>query len=415
MKVFDTVQALRPEVDPMPVAERRRVRETLFGVGHGDAAQSIRERSASGAVISTAPHGSGRPVRVRPKPRGSLVKMTAGLLVVGGVGAAGWSYVTRDDQGEETVETIDSTAAVTTTTAAPPPSTAPPLVRTGVTTASPLVLPATLLPIDEVAIDPASANDSVAALAAPDGSTVWMAEVDGAESGAFGLEVRRIGAIDVGVDPNRDETTLTSYRPVVPCGFVLVNEGLGQPYDRPETLQLFASMSVDNLGRIDVDLPSGWSVIDVGPTRPIFRATFDVATTAEPGPPETDTANTDDSAAPDTDANPVTLRQIPGGSIAQMAGEGQRLAPTTFLGGAAWLDAGPLDPARTTIYWIDGGTAFSVSSATLDAAGLETFVDGLEPGSIDAWQQRFGTELPVEPTLETDCSPQPSFGSTLDP
>ena len=82
MSVFDTVQAVRPEVAPMPLADRRMIRETLFGVGHQDASHSIGERSASGAVVSTAPHGTRVPLRSRPRSTGSLVRMVAGLLVL---------------------------------------------------------------------------------------------------------------------------------------------------------------------------------------------------------------------------------------------------------------------------------------------------------------------------------------------
>jgi hypothetical protein len=232
-------------------------------------------------------------------------------------------------------------------------------------------------------------------LSAPDGSSLWIAEVDGAESGPFGLDVSAVGAIGVGVEVGRDENSLTSYRLVVPCGFVLVNEGIGQPYDRPSTIELFESMSIDNEATIDVNLPTGWSVIDIGPTRTRYTTRFDAAGADGTGL--------------------VALTQIPGGSIAQFAGAGQRLAPTTFLGGPAFLDAGPFDPSTVSVSWRDGDTVFNVSSSSLDATELASFVATLEPATVEEWVQRFGATAAPIPELATDCTPQPRFGSTLDP
>lgn len=395
MKVFDTIQALRPDVDPMPMDDRRMIRESLFGVGHVDSTGNIRSRSESGAVVSTAPHGSGRPLRPRSDRRGSVPRIAAGLLVLGSIGALGWSFMTRPDDEVSVSTTVATEPPAASTTASPPPTTEPPLVRTGVTAESPLVLPTTRLTAAEVSIDTASSNDSSAVLSAPDGSSLWITEVDGAESGPFGLDVRQVGVIDLGVEIGRDENTLTSYRPVVPCGFVLVNEGIGQPYDRPSTIELFESMSIDNQATIDVNLPTGWSLIDIGPTRTRYTTLFQV-----PGTEETDL---------------VWFSQIPGGSIAQFAGDGQRLAPTTFLGGPAFVDAGPFDPSTVSLYWRDGDTVFNVSSATLGAAQLADLVDMMEPVAIEEWEQRFGVTADPLPEVDTSCSPQPNFGSTLDP
>ena len=66
MNVFDTIHAVRPDVDPMPLDDRRMIRESLFGVGHEDATRSFGARSESGAVVSTAPHGTRVSLRRRP-------------------------------------------------------------------------------------------------------------------------------------------------------------------------------------------------------------------------------------------------------------------------------------------------------------------------------------------------------------
>ena len=92
MNVFDTIHAVRPEVDPMPLADRRMIRETLFGVGHDDTTRSFGSRSESGAVVSTAPHGTRVALRRRPSRVASILKTAAGIAAVAIVGAIAWSW-----------------------------------------------------------------------------------------------------------------------------------------------------------------------------------------------------------------------------------------------------------------------------------------------------------------------------------
>jgi hypothetical protein len=394
VNVFNIVQTARPEVAPMPLAKRRMIRESLFGVGHDDAARSISARSESGAVVSTAPHGTRIPIRKRRRAGGSLPKMAAGLLLVGAVGAVGWSFVER---GDDTVATLPTTVATSTTeaTTTVPATTNPPLVRTGVTIGEPLVLPATLLAIDEVSIAPPSPGSSALLLTAPDGTTVWMAEFDGGTSNADGLDVRQYGSIGVGVPSNRAEGTVASYQLQVPCGLVLLNDAAGQPFDRPAVVSLFESTSIDGDATIDVSKPPGWSVLDIGDSRVSFTTQFQVPVL--------------------TETFPVRLVQVPDGAYPQLTFGGRQLKSATFLGGPAYLDIAPAAPDLVSIYWKDGSTVFNVSSFNFSFTDLEGFVESLEPATVSEWTQRFDAPIPETPALDTQCAPQPNFGPTLDP
>ena len=81
MSALDVIEAVRPDVDPMPLVERRMIREQLFGVGHGDVQRNISARSASGAVVSTAPRGMRAMSAPRGPARGSMARAAAGLLL----------------------------------------------------------------------------------------------------------------------------------------------------------------------------------------------------------------------------------------------------------------------------------------------------------------------------------------------
>ena len=394
MNVFDTIQAIRPEVDPMPLAARRMIRESLFGVGHEDSSRSFGARSESGAVVSTAPRGTKVPLRKRPRANGSLFKMATGVVVVVVVGLIAWSVFSGDDEGTDVVGSSAPSTADTVADEPPPPSTAPPLVRTGVTRSSPLVLPVELLAVDEVSFAPAAAGSSTLLLTAPDGSLLWMAEFDGDPANVDGLDVRQIGAVGVGV-PSGGQGPTATYRLITPCGGAILIDAPGAAPDRPEVIALFESMSVDGDATIDVSLPDGFSVFDIGEAATTFTAQFQVPVFAE--------------------TRAVRLVQIPDGSISQLMFGARQLAPTTFLGGPAFVDAAPADPALVSVYWQDGRTVFNISSNELTFEDLQSFVDTLEPATTEEWTQRFDSPAPQPTPPGSACAPQPSFGPTLNP
>lgn len=395
MNPADIVESVRPSVDPMPLIERRMIRERLFGAGHGDVSRSISARSASGAVVSTAPRGM-RAMAVPPSPRtGSLPKVVAGLLLFAALGALGWAFLSGNDSEEQTVttSTLVPTSVAATTTAAP--TTVASTERTGVNETFPLVLPREALAVDTVNIGAPAPGSSAALLRAPDGTTVWVAEVDGDPANTDGLTVQQVGAIGVGTASDIGEGDPASYQLQVPCGFVILNDAPGQALYRPAIQQLFQSMSIDALATIDISLPPGWSVVDIGTSLNSFTAQFQVPRFA--------------------DTVPVILSQIPGGSLAQLTFGGRQLQATTFLGGDAFVDSQPLDPDLTSIYWRDADTVFNVRSEALDFAALEDFVASLEAVEASAWETRFDQIAPAAPALESSCTPQPAFGQTLDP
>ncbi|MGB3734726.1 MAG: hypothetical protein WA964_07205 [Ilumatobacter sp.] len=401
MNVFDEIQGSRPEVAPMPLAKRRMIRETLFGIGHDDATRTITRRSESGAVVSTAPHGTRRPIQKRSRPAGSLAKLGAGLLVFAVLGAVVWSYSTRDDDTVESVESTTSTTSTTTTTSTVAPTTAPPLVRTGVSAGVPLALPPSLLPVDEVTVAPGAPGSSSVILGDPEGAEIWIAEFDGEAADPSGLDVRQIGGIGVGVERDREPDALGSYRPQVPCGLVILNDAPGQPLDRQPIVDLFSSMSIDGDATIDISLPTDWSVFSIGESRTTYSVQFQVPATGA------------DAAAGAT--APIRIAQVPNGSFAQLMFGGRQLDPIDFLGGPAFIDVGAADPALVSVFWKDSTTVFNASSSELGLADLESFVESLEPVDADAWNTRFGTSEPDAPAEPPACAPQPNFGPTLAP
>lgn len=395
MSAVDIIESLRPDVDPMPLIERRMIREQLFGVGHGDVSRNISARSANGAVVSTAPRGTRALAAPRGRAGGSLAKAGAGLLLLAALGTVGWAFTNRSvDDETSTVTTVAPTTVAATTTVAPATTIAP-IERTGVTDDFPIVLPTNALNVDTVNIGAPAPGSSAVILEAPDGSNVWLAEVDGDVGNTDGLDVQGVGAIGVATASDFAEGDPPSYQLQVPCGFVLLNDAPGQPLFRPALTGLLEGTSIDGLATIDMALPTGWSVIDIGPSVNTFTAQFQVpvgATTA-----------------------PVVLAQSPGGSLAQLAFGGRQFQATTFLGDAAFVDSAPLSPNVTSVFWRDDNTVFNVRSDQLGFADLEEFILSLEAVEISDWETRFDQVEPPAPPLESSCTPQPSLGTTLNP
>ena len=393
MNVFDTIHAVRPEVDPMPLTDRRMIRESVFGVGHDDTTRTFGARSESGAVVSTAPRGAGVPLRRRSRQTGSIVRMVLGVAALLLVGGVAWAVLSGDDDADTAPDTsAPATTAGPTSTAAP--TTAPPFVRTGASRAAPLVLPTELLAADEVTIAPAVPGSSTMLLTAPDGTTMWMAEFDGGPPEVAGLDVRQVGSLGIGVPPASGARSVT-YQVLAPCGVVVLNDAPGAELYRPEITSLFESMSVDGNATIDVSLPAGFSVLDIGEAQTSYTTQFRVPVF--------------------TETRAARVVQIPDGSISQLMFGGRQLGATSFLGGPAFLDIAPNDPALVSVYWQDGPTVFNVSSTELTFEDLESFVATLEPVSLDEWATRFDIPPTAPAAAPAACAPQPSFGPTLNP
>ena len=398
---FIRVETLRPMPPPISANDRRMVRERLFGVGPGDATGSITGRADSGAVTATAPYGTrvgGRPPAQRRSGStvgGSWAKAAAGLLLAGGLVAIGWSFLSRDDgEDEAVIETTTTTTATPTTPPTLPPPPLPPVVRTGVDRARPIVLPLDALPVDEAEISAPAAGSSSLLLRAPDGSTLWMAELDGDAADFSGLEVITAGSLEIGV-PSDDSGGAPSYQLRAPCGLLLMIDAPDAEPFRPAVANLLSATSVDVAGVIDMTLPTGWDVIAVGPNRNRYVAVFQVGTEEAPAA--------------------IRLEQIPGGTLADLAFGNRQLVDAEFLGKPAFVDAQPFVPDLTSVYFQDGDTVFTLSSTDVDLVGLGEFVESLEPVTAVEFTLRYQAAVPPEPVVESDCAPQPSFGPTLSP
>ncbi|MEM1332289.1 MAG: hypothetical protein AAGG08_02425, partial [Actinomycetota bacterium] len=421
MNVVDLVESARPEVAPMPLDQRRMVRERLFGAADDVVKTTIRERSASGAVTSTAPPGyRASRVRARPaRPRssGSLAKMGAGLLVVGAAAAAGWSWYDdgSDDELASATPTSVSTTTSTTTTVAVTTTTLAP-TRTGVTSAEPVVFPLGLIPVEEAVVDLAPERIQSALLRAGDGTWLRLEAVRG-DAADLGPDVTNVGALDI--------ATFT-FGPGLPwiytvetsCGAVRVIDAPAQEQFRPLVTDLFSGVSIDGDGTVDALLPSGVRIVEAAQGIREYRTVF----------------RFDDADSGDADL--ATLRQVPGGSIAQLVPGGAQPSEMVWLDEPA-LGVGDLltsddDIGPVSVFWRDAGTVFEISSETIPLDELETFVSGLRAVSIESWIDRFSAQqvdttvtlgaAPADDGDEADgddpapeCMPQPSLGPTFRP
>ena len=391
MKVFDVVRSARPRIEPLDAHRRRELRERLFALDDATAPPTP-TRSPSGAVVSTAAPGARARAIAAPSRARSIARAVGGLVVVGLVVALAVVVATRDRLSPATAG-VAATRPVGTD--APPATAAPAPRRTGVSRTASVVLPPTLLGLDEVSVTRAGPGSGAALLAGPAGATVWIAEVDGAPAPVDGLEVRDVGGLRVAFDPAADPAAGRLYRLVVPCGVVLVADAPGRDLLRPELVALLEAMTVSPSGVVELGDVAGWSTIDGGPSVDAYVSTV---------------------RAPVSGSEvPVRLEQLPGGAISQMTLGGRQLEEITFLGGRAWLDRTEPASGVTSVFWRDGATAFNVRGDGLDVAALADFVATLEPATPESWLQRFGATAPVAPPAAPACEPQPTLGRSLDP
>ena len=103
------------------------------------------------------------------------------------------------------------------------------------------------------------------------------------------------------------------------------------------------------------------------------------------------------------------VAQYPGGSLAVAGNDQRQYEPVTFNGQQAWVNRDPEDPATFTLLATVGTTAIRVSARDISLAETEVVINGLTPGDVDEWTNRFGS-LPVD--LDPDirsCTDQPEF------
>ncbi len=389
------VEAARPEVGPMPTVERRHLRERIF-----DAA--MRSRTEHSPVEVNSPNNRAA----------NLLRLAVlGLLGAAAIGGLFYSASRETAATEETETGTTSAFALPTTTVpgntihpVPPPTAAPTTTtppRAG-DPGTPLLLPPDRNRLDELKIDRADLGGSALMLQAPDLSIISLLEIDG-----LAPEPQAPSDDTVGDDPDATTTTTLAprqfagvlveaptadapgqYSVEVPCGSVTVYDLTGQPIFRPEIHDLFDLMRI-NGGVVEVNLPPGWTAISSGPTTDEFLFGLPV----EFG---------------DRQAT-ITLTQYPGGSLAQAGLDQLPYGPATFNGQPALIYREPDRPEALEVVAMVGSTAIKLVTDDLSVAEAETVVNGLTPGTLDEWTNRFGT-LPTE--IDPDirrCSDQPSF------
>jgi hypothetical protein len=390
------VEAARPEVGTMPPIDRRHLRERIF-----DAALRTQSELAPVDVAS-------------PNNRASNAARLAALALLGIAAIGGLAYsASRDTPG--------SRATATPTTDAGPSTTNESTINTVVQPPRPTIAPTTTMPprpgsddtplllppernrLDELTVVRAGLGGSALLLRAPDLSTISLVEVDGiapaepvepeesedSESGTTTtVPPRQYAAVSV-IPP--DEDTPGQYSVEVACGSVAVLDTAGRPAFRPEIDALFNSMRITD-GVIDIELPDGWAAISGGPSTDEFVFGLPV----EIGDQRVT----------------IMVAQYPGGSLAIAGNDQRQYGPSTFNGQPAWINRETEDPAAFTILATVGTTAIRVSTRDISLAETEAVINGLTPGDVDEWTNRFGT-LPadIDPDIRA-CSDQPEFNIT---
>jgi hypothetical protein len=384
------VESARPDVGPMPAVERRHLREHLFDV-------AMRSQSDHEPLELASPNTrAANALRV-----GALALL--GLFAIGGLAYSASRDTPTSPGVDPSATTVIVPTAVEPTRAtvvqAPRPTTAPTTTTPPVagSAESPLLLPPERNRLDELRVTRAELGGSSLLLRAPDLSTISLREADGVvpeseppTTDVDGVPVptvppRRFGDLDVlaiGDDePGRYDVTIA-------CGTFTVLDGTTRSPFRPQIVELFDAMRVEN-GVISIALPDGWDLVSSGPSTDEFVFGLPV----EIGERQVT----------------VTLAQFPGGSLAMAGYDGRDYAPTTFGGQTAWIHRDTEVPGAFDLISMIGSTAYRVSTRDVTLAELESLIAQLTPGDVDEWVSRFGA-LPVssDPDIRT-CPAQPEF------
>ena len=390
MNPVQIVEAARPEVGTMPPIDRRHLRERIF-----DAA--MREQSEISPVDLAS-----------PKTRASNAARLAALTLLGVAAVSGLAYsASRETPGSRaTAKPATSVApsptlelTVNTLAQAPLPTTAttttvPPIPGS---VDAPLLLPPERNRLDELTVVRARLGSSALLLRAPDLSTISLVEVDGlapteqpgpdpsASSTTTTVPPRQYAAVSV--IPSGEDAP-GQYNVEVACGSVKVLDTSGRPPFRPEVEALFNSIRISN-GLINIALPDGWAAISGGRSADEFVFGLPVEI--------------------DNQQVTIMVAQYPNGSLAVAGNDQRQYEPTTFNGQLAWISRDPEDPAAFTLLTTVGTTAIRVSTRDISLAETEKVLNGLSPGDVNEWTNRFGA-IPVNPDPDIrSCADQPEF------
>ena len=381
MNPVQIVEAARPEVGTMPPIDRRHLRERIF-----DAAMRAQSELSPVDLAS-------------PNTRASNAARLAALALLGLAAVGGLAYsASRETPGSRAT-------APSATDVAPSPTLEPTVktanasrrLRSGCRSKGVSPDPGIGGVVVVVAVVRAPLGGSALLLRAPDLSTISLIEVDGlapaeepepdpsASSTTTTVPPRQYAAVSV-IPP--DEDTPGQYSVEVACGSVSVLDTAGRPAFRPEIDALFNSMRITD-GVINIDLPDGWAAISGGRSTDEFVFGLPV----EIGNQQVT----------------IMVAQYPDGSLAVAGNDQRQYEPATFNGQQAWVNRDPEDPAAFTLLATVGTTAIRVSARDISLAETEEVINGLTPGDVDEWTNRFGS-LPVD--LDPDirsCTDQPEF------
>lgn len=393
MNPVQIIEAARPEVGTMPPIERRHLRERIF-----DAA--IRAQSELSPVEVASPNN-----------RVSNAARVAALALLGVAAIGGLAFsASRDTSGAGgnqppvTDNTTTTSEPERITVIQPPRPTVAPTTTVAAVAGSeetPLLLPPERNRLDQLTVVRSRLGGSALLLRGPDLSTISLVEFDGvAPDDEVDAEpttapddatttttapLRQYGSVVVRPP---DEETPGQYELQVECGSVTVLDAEGRAAFRPEIAELFESMQIVD-GVITIDLPEGWAAISAGPSTDEFSFGLPVEIEGE--------------------LVTITMAQYPGGSLAIAAVDQHQYGPATFNGQPAWIHRDVEDPGAFTVLTTVGTTAIQLSAHDISLSAAEAVVNGLTPGDVDEWTNRFGTlPVDVDPDIRA-CRAQPEF------
>lgn len=228
--------------------------------------------------------------------------------------------------------------------------------------ATTLLLPDAAVQPAYVQSEPALAHRTRGVVRAPSGATFTVNVFEAFGGVQAEAEERVVGGLTWSTqleDRNR------TYVSVGECAMFAINAGEGAAAWSDETLDLLAGLSLGDAAVID--LPDGWSTLDLGTVGVWYLMSFD------PGAGATD----------------VTLTQMPGSTAGPILADfpGHPIEAVTFRDGPAWWVT--LDDGWTVLVWATDAGAFSLTSEDLSLDELAVVVDGLTETTRDEWQRRY--------------------------
>ncbi len=245
---------------------------------------------------------------------------------------------------------------------------------------APLLVPTDAERIIDTRQRPGWPGTESAILLASDDTVIGVQEGDGPPLPLDLAEAREIG--DVTVAAPEPDAPAPVYGLEITCGFARVHDQNGSEPNRPEISTLLRRTTIDR-GRIELDVPPGWTVLDAGPGDDVFEIQFTVDVLG--------------------DETILTLLQSPGGSVAALMYGGRSFAPGDIGGEPAWVHRAA-EGAGVAVVSTRGDTAWELGGEGVSVDDLVAALGALAPETTAGWVERFGPLETVE--LDTTSCPQ---------